>query len=366
MCMSNRVARILDANFNRAREALRVIEDYARFVQDDPVGCESVKHLRHDLVGCIRQLTPQLPPADTPTDATPPGDPLLSARNTPGDVGTSIFTTGEQTRADAREVCLAATKRLPEALRTIEEYGKTIDAGFAAGVEQLRYRAYDLEQRVFLRGDRSARFARVRLYVLVTESLCRSDWFQTAVAAIAGGADCLQLREKGLDDGELLSRARRLGELCRQHDVLFIVNDRPDIARLAGADGVHLGQTDMAILDARRIVGPERLIGISTHNREQLKAALAAGPDYVAVGPMFDSSTKPQDHVPGPDLAAEAVRQTETPIVPIGGITTNNAGILYKVGCRRVCVCSAIISADDVECAARQFLAAAPEAGGSS
>jgi len=339
--MDPSVARILDANFNRAREALRVVEDYARFVQDDPVGGELVKRLRHDLAAGMRPLAP---------------DKLLFARNTPSDVGTTLFTPGEQSRSSAREVCTAATKRLPEALRTIEEYAKTMDPAVAAGIEALRYRAYDLEQRILLRGDLSARFARVRLYVLLTQSLCRGDWLEAAEAAIAGGADCLQLREKGLDDRELLDRARRLAEVCRGSGALCIVNDRPDIARLAGADGVHLGQTDMTVIDARRIVGPDRLIGVSTHNQAQFKTALAANPDYIAVGPMFDSDTKPQNSLAGPELLAWALRQTETPIVPIGGISAENAGILRQAGTTRLCVCSAVISQADVEAAARRLL----------
>lgn len=341
--MNQPVARILDANFNRAREALRVIEDYCRFIQDDSAGCERVKRLRHDFVSCMRKL---------------PGNSLLFSRNTPGDVGTTIFTASEKCRTDAPDVCMAATKRLVEALRTIEEYGKIVDAAFAAEIEALRYRAYDLEQRVFMRGDRSARFARVKLYVLLTESLCRADWLETAEAAISGGADCIQLREKSLDDGELLARARQLAELCRRREVVFIVNDRPDIARLAEADGVHLGQTDMSVADARRILGPDRLIGISTHNEQQFEAALKCRPDYVAVGPMFPSSTKPQDYVPGPDLLAHASRRSDVPVVPIGGITAANAGILFQAGGQRVCVCSAVISASDPQSAARMFVEA--------
>jgi thiamine-phosphate pyrophosphorylase len=202
----------------------------------------------------------------------------------------------------------------------------------------------------------------VQLYVLITRTCCSRDWFETAEAAITGGADCLQLREKDLDGGELLSRARRLNELCRKHGALFIVNDRPDIAVLADADGVHVGQTDMPVVEARRILGPQRLIGISTHNEQQFRAALAGGADYIAVGPMFPSPTKPQDHVPGPDLLALAGRLTDIPIVPIGGITPENAGILRLTGARRVCVCSAVTLAADVTAAARALLPAAGRA----
>lgn len=336
--MKRDVARIIDANFNRAREALRVMEDYARFVLDDPAGCAALKRFRHDFVTSIRRL---------------PSHELLSARDTPGDVGTEMITEAEYRREDSQAVFVAAAKRLPEALRTIEEYGKTVDGRLASELEALRYRAYDLEQRLMLRSDRSSRFAKVRLYVLVTQSLCRCDWLTTAEAAMAGGAGCLQLREKSLADGELLDRARRLAAICRDRNVLFIVNDRPDVAVLSDADGVHLGRTDMSVANARRIVGADRLIGVSTHNSDQLRMAIESGPDYIAVGPMFDSTTKPQEHIPGPSLLAEAARSTDIPIVPIGGITPKNMGDLIEAGARRLCVCSAVIAAEDVEQAAR-------------
>ncbi len=334
------VARIIDANFNRAREAIRVMEDYARFIENDPAGCEAAKRLRHELAAVYHQM---------------PVDELLAARDTSNDVGTVISTPAERTREDIRSVFTAAAKRLPEALRTIEEYTKTFDPTLAGRLEAMRYRAYELEQRLALRSRRSARFARVGLYVLVTEALCRGDWRQTTIDAIAGGAGCVQLREKDLEDGDLLARAREMGALCREHGALFVVNDRPDIAVLAGADGVHLGQTDMSVAEAQRIVGADRLIGVSTHNPEQLRAAVAAQPDYIAVGPMFDSTTKPQEHVPGPALLAKAIRETEIPVVAIGGITPANLHLLTDLGGRCVAVCSAVIGQADVRRACEAF-----------
>lgn len=341
MMLSREVARIIDANQNRAREALRVMEDYVRFVLDDPAGCAVLKQLRHDLRECLARI---------------PAAELLGARDTPGDVGTAISTDSERKRKDAHDACVAAAKRLCEALRTMEEYAKTFDPGLSGLIEALRYRAYDVEQRVLMRGARSARFAKVRLYVLITAALCRRDWFETAAEAIAGGADCIQLREKDMDDGELLSRARRLSALCRDRGVMFVVNDRPDIAVLSGADGVHLGQTDLPPAEARRILGPDRLIGLSTHTPEQFRAAVRLAPDYLSVGPMFPSDTKPQEHVPGPSLLALAAAETSIPIVPVGGITVGNAGILRSAGAQRLCVCSAVIGAEDPRAAARALL----------
>jgi thiamine-phosphate pyrophosphorylase len=335
------VARIIDANLNRAREALRVLEDYARFALDDAGACALAKSLRHDLGERARRL---------------PAEILLDARDTPGDVGTHLTTGSERERPDARAVAVAAAKRLPEALRTLEEYAKTFDAASASGFEAMRYRSYDLEIRVLASGQRRARFKDVALYVIVTESLCRDDWLDTARQAIAGGAGCIQLREKQLEDGELLDRSRRLRMCCHEAGVLFLVNDRPDIAVLSEADGVHLGQTDMSVADARRIVGPARLIGFSTHTPEQVRQAVRQCPDYVAVGPMYASSTKPQDHVPGAELLRRAAAETELPVVPIGGITPANAGILVDAGARCVCVCASVIGADDVTGAARALL----------
>ncbi len=339
------MARILDANLNRAREAARVMEDYARFVLDDPAGCALLKRLRHDLAAWERAL---------------PADVLLAARDTPADVGTAISTDSERLRAGPREVLSAAARRLQEALRTVEEYLKTLRPEMAAQVQAMRYRVYELEQRLSLRGTRAAAFARVRLYVLITAALCRGDWLETAEAAIRGGAGCLQLREKQMSDRVLLERARRLAALCREHGALCIINDRPDLAVLADADGVHLGQEDLPAPRARRIVGPDRLIGVSTHDAGQLEAALQAGPDYVAVGPVFASPTKPQDHVPGPPLLGAAVARSPVPVVAIGGIDAGNLGILVQAGARCVCVCSAVLGADDPHAAARRLAGGLP------
>lgn len=338
--MNPDIARILDANINRAREALRVMEEYVRFVLNDPASSAALKQFRHDFANAMQTLALEG---------------LLAFRDTPGDVGTRLSTATEQQRADARDVFIAAAKRLPEALRSIEEYSKVVSEHAPAMIESIRYRAYELEQRVLMRGTRSARFARTLLYVIVTESLCRGHWLDVATQAIKGGADCIQLREKGLDDGELLDRARQLSALCREHQVFFIMNDRPDLALLSDADGVHLGQTDMSVTDARRIVGPDRLIGISTHNQAQFHGALAVFPDYIAAGPMFPSTTKPQALVPGPELIEYVSSETSIPIVPIGGITLKHLPQLFHAGAERVCVCSAIIGAEDPASVAREF-----------
>ncbi len=198
------------------------------------------------------------------------------------------------------------------------------------------------------------KFDTVKLYILLTEALCLGDWYETAEAALAGGAGAIQLREKQLADVELLDRARRIRELCERHQALLIVNDRPDIALAAGAHGVHLGQDDFTVSEARRILGDEHIIGVSTHTIEQAKAALADMPDYVAVGPMFASHTKPQDHIAGPQTLAAVRRLTSLPLVAIGGITLETAAQCAPADA--LAVCSAVISVDDVASATRKLL----------
>jgi len=200
------------------------------------------------------------------------------------------------------------------------------------------------------------KFDTIKLYVLLTESLCRGGWYETAEAALAGGAGAIQLREKQLADIELLDRARRIRELCQRHEALLIVNDRPDVALAAGAHGVHLGQDDLSVSEARRILGAKCIIGVSTHTVEQAEAALTDMPDYVAVGPMFASRTKPQDHIAGPETLAGVRRLTSLPLVAIGGITLENA--VQCAPADALAVCSTVIGADDVASATRELLQA--------
>ena len=132
----------------------------------------------------------------------------------------------------------------------------------------MRYRFYEVECRVALtlRPGGPVR-AKVRVYILITESACRRGWFETAELVLNGGADCLQLREPDLPAGELLIRAKKLVTLCRDAGVPLIVNDRPDVAALTGASGVHVGQGDLPAAEARKIVGPRGIVGVSTHTR---------------------------------------------------------------------------------------------------
>jgi thiamine-phosphate pyrophosphorylase len=175
---------------------------------------------------------------------------------------------------------------------------------------------------------------------------------------LRGGADILQLREKEGKDSEVLDLARELAELAHRSGALFIVNDRPDIARLAGADGVHLGQTDLPPAAARAVLGPEGIIGLSTHNVEQARQAVADGVDYIGVGPMFPTATKGYAEGLGPRYIRDAASVADRPLVAIGGITPERIPELLAAAPGRrliIAVSSAVLKAPDVEAAVRQL-----------
>lgn len=352
MMMRDACLRILDANGNRAREALRVMEDVARFGLDDAGLNEALKRLRHQLAVVFSTL---------------PMEEALLSRDTVGDVGTSVKTEAEFTRNSLADLLAANGKRLSEALRSMEEAAKVVAPETAAMLEALRYRGYTLEQELRIRERLKTareRFAAVRLYVLLTESVCTAGigWEQTLESVLLGAGErggglCVQLREKGLEDAELLRRAKWVAEKCRQAGALFVMNDRCDMAMMCGADGVHLGQTDLPCAEVRRLMGPEAIIGVSTERVEQAREAVEAGATYVAAGPMFATTTKEKPRIAGVGYAAEVVGAfPKVPVVAIGGIVPERVPELKAAGVRTVAVSAALLKAEDPGGMARRFL----------
>lgn len=324
------VPRIIDVNANRVREAVRVLEDAARFALNDQPLTDACKQFRHAFTAEMQRF-----------------ETASFHRDTAGDVGTSLSAAGELHRASIGDVVIAAGKRLGEALRSIEEYAKVYDADVAAQIKKLRYRAYDLVQRFEDRCS-AGRSAQWRVCLLLTESLCPDgDWKRVAAAALDNGCDCIQMREKQMDDGALLRRATELRAMTDGRAAL-IINDRADIAALARADGVHLGQGDLPVADVRRLVGRTLFIGVSAHDMAEADAAVHSGADYLGIGTMFASSVKPNAPNTGPAfLSAVLERHPDVPHLAIGGVTAQNVHELVRAGCRGVAVSSAICTADD-------------------
>jgi len=204
--------------------------------------------------------------------------------------------------------------------------------------------------------------SQARLYLLASASASVLPLVVAVEAAIRGGVDLVQLREKDLDDATLLAQARSLLAVCRAHRVPFIVNDRIAVALELGADGVHLGQDDDPIWQARATLPSGCIVGVSTHTSAELDRALDCHADYVGVGAVFPTSTKTTPvRVSGlADLAPLVARAEEAgvPAFAIGGIDGSNVGQVAAAGMQRIAVCSGILGSDDPEGAARELLRA--------
>jgi thiamine-phosphate pyrophosphorylase len=332
--MANPVYRIIDANFNRAREALRVIEDFCRFSLNSASLTSCAKQLRHSLSAAIAQLDPTQ---------------LITARDSLADVGAGTMVDNQLQRKDLRDCFTAGCKRLTESLRTLSEMTQTINPEVAQTIEKLRFSAYTLEKNIVLFADAAEKFKSVRLYVIISNALS-ADVFSLTRQCIAGGVDCIQLRAKNIDDDKLFALASEFVKLCKDAGVLCIINDRVDIAVAAGADGVHLGQEDLPVEQVRKLQLAPLIIGKSTHSIEQLRAACEELPTYVSLGPVFATGTKPGVAPVGLDYVKQAVKElADTGIghVAIGGITLDNIEEVLKAGAKTIAVCSAVTEASD-------------------
>ena len=177
-------------------------------------------------------------------------------------------------------------------------------------------------------------------------------------ATLAGGCRMIQLREKEWPSGRLLPLAERMRDRCRRAGATFIVNDRVDLALAVGADGVHLGQDDLPPRAARPLLRPCMVLGRSTHSVGQAREALVEGADYIAVGSMFPTRTKPDFQLVGPELIRAIRPETRSPLVGIGGVTRENVAEVIRAGADGVAVISAVCGAPDPAAATREFLAA--------
>jgi thiamine-phosphate pyrophosphorylase len=367
--MERAIYRIIDANFNRAREAIRIIEDFCRFALDSDSLTGRAKQLRHELSATIGKL-----------DAGR----LISSRDTVGDVGASKTADKQLGRSNLRDCFTAGCKRLTEALRTLAETTQTQDRSVAETIEKLRFSAYKLEKDIVLFSEPAEKFKRVRLYIIISSppaflpatlpllsSLRRRggrsggrrkqeggpvDFISLTNQCAAGGADCIQLRAKGIEDDKLFAIAVEFVQICKDAGVLSIINDRADVAVAAGADGVHLGQNDLPIDQARRLQLVPLIIGKSTHSLAQLRAACEQCPTYMSLGPVFATVTKPSTEPVGLGYVRQATKKlagTGIGSVAVGGITLDNVEDVLAAGAESVAVCSAVTETVDPTAACR-------------
>ena len=290
------IYRILDANLDRAREGLRIIEEWCRFGLNSTQLTEECKQMRQEVASWHTTE-------------------LRAARDTPGDPGTELTHPQEQQRAGLLSLLQANFCRVEEALRVLEEYGKLYHPKMGDAFKQMRYRVYTLESRL-LSYQRQQLLLRSQLYLVTSPS---KALLAIVEAALQGGLTLVQYRDKTADDIVRIEQAQKLCQLCHQYGALFIINDRVDLALAVDADGVHLGQQDIPIATARQLLSPQRLIGRSTTNPDEMQRAIQEGADYIGVGPVYETPTKVDKVAAGLDYVRYAAQHSPVPWFAIGG-----------------------------------------------
>jgi thiamine-phosphate pyrophosphorylase len=324
--------RILDANLNRTREALRVLEDYCRFVQNHSLWCAHFKEIRHSLVLFENSSWKKN---------------CIHARDIQNDVGKTIEGTYEYQRTHLNDLVKANLNRLKESLRVLEEYTKLLDPALASLFEKNRYLLYQLEKEMLSTLFSKRPLKDCLLYVLLSSNLCgEGSLLEVAQQLVEGGADILQLREKSKTDAQLFQEALRLSTALKTTPTLFFINDRPDIASLVQADGVHLGQEDLPLSWVKKQYS-SLLVGVSTHTPKEAQQADLEKADYIAVGPLFPSKTKKFESFPGLAYAASTAKIFSGSRFAIGGIDESNLPEVLAQGISRIAVSSTLLQAKD-------------------
>ena len=326
--------RILDGNLDRAREGLRVIEDWCRFGLDNAELTSECKDLR-------QAIAQWHAPA------------FRVARNTGADVGTDLTHTHELEKANLDSVLVANFSRVQEALRVLEEYSKLHDARMSQACKQFRYRVYALQTAMIIETRPLDRLLQARLYLVTSPS---ETLLETVEQALQGGLKLVQYRDKDAPDCDRLQRAIQLREVCHRYGALFIVNDRVDLAYAAQADGVHLGQQDVPMTVARDILGPDKIVGRSTTNPQEMARAIAEKADYIGVGPIFETPTKQGKAAVGFDYIRYALEHAPMPWYAIGGINLDNLPQVLQAGAERVALVRAIMAAPDPKATTQALL----------
>lgn len=344
--MSRQRLRIIDANLNRTGEGLHLLEDLARLMLNDAGLTQQLKTIRHEIVRGDWAFNQQ----------------LLQSRDSAGDVGIDIEALGEEKQRELPIMVVANARRVQESLRILEELSKIPGTAPKLDPEkfkQARFALYTIEQKLLSKLSRQDKTKHLTgLYAIIdSQALSGRSHLEVADQLIRGGAKTIQLRDKLRSKDVLLPIAQQLKNLCSEHAVLFIMNDYLDLALAAGADGLHLGQKDLPIKEARKLLPIDIILGCSVTTVDQAIAAESDGADYIAVGSIFPTSSKERAKVVGLERLRQIRQAVGLPLVAIGGITEDKVAEVLAAGADAVAVISAILGAEDIEEAARQIIA---------
>jgi len=355
-----------EANLNRCSERRREVEDVFRLVIEDAFLAKEIKGIRHELAELSQVFGSRR---------------RIESRDSQNDVGRETKNDAEYVRENVGSIASANFQRIVQSLRSLEEFSKGIDpfsnsritanensttglhssCEISCGFERIRYQVYDIEKAAFgcLFGRDS--LSEVGLCVMIDTRKTEQQFCTLVTDILKCGRVMIQLRDKQADDRRLVSRGKLLEHLVRGanlksgENAIWVFNDRPDLSLVCRADGVHLGQDDLSVADARSIIGPDKMVGVSTHDIGQVKSAVSDGANYIGVGPMFRSSTKHIEKLAGLRFAAEVAKFTALPAFAIGGIDVDNIDRVLGTGISRVAVAAAICAAEFPGQAAEQF-----------
>jgi thiamine-phosphate pyrophosphorylase len=335
--------RIIDANINRLGEGLRVLEEFARMAFNDSVLTQKLKEMRHKAVKIDTSLQKR----------------LLGARDSAGDVGSDMEVTGDVKKRNITHIISANAKRAQESLRVLEEIAKNPDNKLETErFRKARFELYEIEKELMGKASRKEKIERITgLYAVIdTEWLKGRKPDKIAEQMIKGGARIIQLRCKERGIGAFLDIAKDLQQICARKNVLFIINDSLEVALAVSADGLHIGQEDIPVTEARKLIPIDMILGCSVTNLKQAIKAKKDGADYLGVGAIYATETKTSSKPMGVGAIREIKKATGLPIVAIGGINKSNLDDVIKAGADSAAVISGIMGVDNIEKATREMV----------
>jgi thiamine-phosphate pyrophosphorylase len=334
------VFRILDANFNRIGEGLRVIEEIFRFVLLDKKLSLKTKNLRGEFVKLKKEIFKK---------------PSFTFRDVKRDFGRKFFSETEGKRENLSDIFSGNIKRIQEGSRVLEEFLKLFNKKLSKKAKKIRFVLYSLEQEAAPKIKKNEKLS-FDLY-LVTDPM--ADHFKAVKKASLGGIKVVQLRDKIISKNAYKKVASKIIRYLKGRGVVFVINDYYDLVKVLNADGVHLGQEDIkkvSIKDIRKIVGNDKIIGISTHSIKQAQTAQERGADYISFGPIFSTKSKPLYKPLGLANLAKVKKRISIPIVAIGGINLQNLSKINALGIKRVAMIRGIVEAKDISRRVRKIL----------
>ena len=323
-----RIYQIIDANLDRAREGLRVLEDWARFALGNEEFVIKIKNYRQILGKNHLQI-------------------YKTSRNYTEDQCKGISHIEQINRNRPEETISSNSARVQEALRVIEEFSRSSNHKLSKIASDIRYEIYTLEIELLnLNTRKNAELVinENNLYSITDE---RENLIEIIENILLGGVKIIQHRFKFGKDKDHLKKAIKIKQLCKKYNSLFIINDRIDIALASNADGIHLGQDDMDIKTARKLLGNSKIIGITANNKTDIDNAIKNGCDYIGVGPVFKTFTKKNKKPLGVDKVRSLTKNLSVPWFAIGGINKVNIPLLKKNGIRKVAVVSGLLNSKD-------------------